>query len=73
MTIDKRGKLEEEPFSFRDTKDGRVMLYWQGRHTKTLAGKQAERFLRDIEGLTLRDRQLLMAKATGNFKHGNER
>lgn len=71
--IDKRGKLDEEPFSYRVTKDKRVMLYWQERHIKTLAGTPAEKFLADIEGLEGKEAQLVLAKITGNFKRGNER
>jgi hypothetical protein len=73
MSIDKRGRLDEQPFSHRATKDGRVMLYWRGRHIKTISGNEAARFLRDLEGLAPHELQLLLAKETGNFKHGNER
>lgn len=73
MPVDKRGRLVELPFSYRATKDGRVMLYAHGSHVKTLAAKQAERFLREIQGLEPQDQQLLLAKATGHYKHGNER
>lgn len=71
--IDKRGRLEEEVFSFRAAKDGRVMLYWYEKHVKTLSGKEAQRFLQRIDGLEGKDAQLVMAKVTGNFKRGNER
>lgn len=72
--IDKRGKLDEEIFSYQATKSGRVLLYWQGKLIKTLAGKQAQKFLRQIDAAnTDKELQLIMAKATGNFKHGNER
>ena len=73
--VDKRGKLDEAFFSYRATKDGRVMLYWYEKHVKTLAGDAAQKFLTAIDGLDESDKeaQLLMAKATGNFKHGNER
>jgi hypothetical protein len=47
-------------FSYRETKDGRVRVALHGRHVITLAGDDAQR-------------QLLLAKATGNFKRGNER
>jgi hypothetical protein len=71
--IDKRNRLDEEVFSFREAKDGRVMLYWHDKHIKTLAGGEAQKFLKRIEGLEGKDAQLVLAKATGNFKHGNER
>lgn len=71
--IDKRGVLQDDIFSYQATKDRRVLLYWHGKHIKTLAGKEAEKFLTRIEGLEGVDAQLVMAKATGHFKHGNER
>ncbi len=71
--IDKRNRLDEEVFTFREAKDGRVMLYWHDKHVKTLAGPEAQKFLKRIEGLEGKNAQLVMAKVTGNFKHGNER
>ncbi len=71
--VDKRGVLDEEIFSFRTFKDGKVFIYWHEKHVTTLAGKPAEKFLQKIAGLEGKDAQLVMAKATGNFKHGNER
>ncbi|MCA9728870.1 MAG: hypothetical protein KC729_14360 [Candidatus Eisenbacteria bacterium] len=70
---DRRGKLEEQPFSYRETKDGRVMIYWQGRLIKTLAGGPAIKFSKAAAGKSESEIQLLLAKATGHFKHGNER
>lgn len=71
--VDARKRLEDAPFSYRATKEGRVMFYWQGKHVKTIAGGEAQKFLRRIEGLDDVDAQLVMAKATGHFRHGNER
>ena len=65
--------LEEEVFSFRESKEGVVLLYWYNKHIKTLAGSAARKFLARIEGQERREAQLVMAKATGNFKRGNER
>lgn len=73
MTVDKRKKLEEQPFSFRASKDGRVMIAYHGKQVTVLAGKDAERFLSRIDGADAKQAQLIMAKATGHFKHGNER
>jgi hypothetical protein len=71
--IDKRNKLADEPFDYDITKDKRVLLYWQGKLIKTLAGKQAQKFISQIEGLDSQMSQLLLAKVTGNFKRGNEK
>ncbi len=71
--IDKRGVLQDDIFAYQVMKDGRVFVTWHGKHVKTLAGKDAAKFLARIDGLTGVDAQLVMAKVTGNFKRGNER
>jgi hypothetical protein len=60
-------------FAWHATKDGRVRIAWQGRVVTTLAGAPAARFLREVEDADEEAAQLLMARATGNFKRGNER
>jgi hypothetical protein len=71
--VDKRNRFDEEIFSYRATKSGTVLISWQGRLVTTLNGKAAERFLTQIAGHDDRSAPLVMAKATGNFKRGNER
>lgn len=72
---DKPGEdtLDDEPFEFQATKNGLVQISYGGRVVTNLAGRNAERFLQKVEEGDARTRQLLMAKATGHFKHGNER
>jgi hypothetical protein len=60
-------------FSWQTAKEGRVRISWRGRVVMTLTGAPAARFLRDAEGADEEAAQLLMARATGNFKRGNER
>jgi hypothetical protein len=60
-------------FSWRATKEGRVRIAWRGRVVTTLTGAPAQRFLREVEAADEDGEQLLMARATGNFKRGNER
>ncbi len=71
--IDKRGILDDEPFSYRALKDGKVLIYWHDKHVTTLAGKAATKLLSRVEGADARTVQLALAKITGNFKRGNER
>lgn len=47
-----------------------VEIRHHGRPATTLRGQRAQRFLADVED---GDPQQLMARATGNYKHGNER
>ena len=70
--VDARQILEGEPFSYRSAKDGTVFLEYHGRVVKTLSGNAAARFLSAVENLDPSAAQLVMAKLTGNFKHGNE-
>ena len=60
-------------FTWRGTKDGRVLVDWRGRTVVTLAGSKASRFLVDVDGADAESEQLLLARITGNFKRGNER
>lgn len=70
---DQRGKLDNAIFDYQETADGRVRLFYEGKHVKTLAKGDAGKFLKRIRDLEGNAAQLVMAKATGNFKRGNER
>lgn len=71
--IDQRNKFEEEIFSYRTGKDGKVFINWYGKQVMILKGKQAQKFMGKVENLEGKEAQLVMAKTTGNFKRGNER
>lgn len=47
------------------------MLYW--KQVTILKGKESEKFLARMKNADLKEKQLVMAKVTGNFKHGNEK
>ena len=68
-----RSGLEDRPFSYRVTRDGKVFVSWRGRTVTTLAGDRARTFLRKVEGVDSEQQQRAMARVTGNFKRGNER
>ncbi|MEM8536095.1 MAG: hypothetical protein AAGF95_35045 [Chloroflexota bacterium] len=70
---DKYNRLDDDVFSYQESKDGKVFLFWHGKLVKTLRGKEAHKFLSRISGLGHHEAQLVMAKVTGNFKRGNER
>jgi len=71
--IDKRNRFDEDIFSYRARKDDKVFISWQGKQVTILRGKEAQKFLVNVADADRRTAQLVMAKATGNFKHGNER
>ncbi|MDT9027222.1 hypothetical protein [Rossellomorea yichunensis] len=71
---DKRNRLDEAPFRYRVNKDQSVFIEYEGKQVKILKGKDAEKFIRNVNSAE-NDKavQLIMAKITGNFKRGNER
>ncbi len=67
-------RLARDPFGFRVTGDGRVLISRGGRVVITVAGAHAEQLrarLRVAAGEA--ERQQLLARATGNYRRGNER
>jgi len=58
-------------FAYRTDDHGTVTITHHGRPAGTLRGEAAARFL--AAAARGDDPQLLMARATGNYKHGNER
>jgi len=59
-----------EGFAYRVRKNGDIELLHHGRPAGVLRGPAAARFLVDVEE---GDPQELMARLTGNYRHGNER
>ena len=63
--------LADGPFTYRVTKDGRVVIDRGGRTVAVVGGKDASALvskLADADGV-----QQLLARATGNDRRGNER
>lgn len=72
--IDKGKGLQEDCFSYKVSKDNKVFISWYGKQVMILKGKGSEKFLAKIgKANTSLEEQLIMAKVTGNFKHGNEK
>jgi hypothetical protein len=71
--VDKRNRLDDMPFAHHATKDGAVFISWHGTTVTTLRDTAADRFLTNIQNIDDREAQLLMAKSTGPFEHGNAR
>ena len=59
-----------EGFTYRLRKNGDVELLHHGHAATVLRGTAAARFLIDVDD---DDPQELMARLTGNYRHGNER
>ena len=73
MPTDSRGQLAAEPFSYQITKDGGVRIAHEGRVVTVLKGKPAAKLVTIIQAAEANQVQLILAKATGNFKRGSER
>jgi hypothetical protein len=71
--VDKRNKLDDEPFSYSVSKDKKVFICWHDKIVAILKEKDRDKFLARIENADTKEAQLIMAKVTGNFKHGNEK
>lgn len=60
-------------FTFLVEKNGSVVIHHRGRLAATLRGQAAAEFVGDLDGANPDLQQRLMARLTGNYKHGNER
>ncbi len=60
-------------FTFRATASGEVHISRGRRVVTTLRAGAAGRFLKRVAGADAGAAQQLMARATGNYKRGNER
>jgi hypothetical protein len=65
--------LAGEPFSFLSRADGSIVIRYHTAPVTLLRGKAAARFAERVAGTDAAGAQQLMARATGNFKRGNER
>lgn len=74
MNKDKRNILKnEQPFSWKLTKNERALIYWQGKLIKTAVSRDFRKLVKLIEADDALAIQHFLARITGNFKHGNER
>ena len=70
---DKRNPLDDMMFHYRVTKNNIVLIEYYGKKIMILKGNDAEKFLNKINRASNeKEKQLIMAKITGNFKRGNE-
>lgn len=72
-STDRRGRLGDDPFDFSVTKAGLVSITRGGRIVMTLGGDAADRLRKKLAESDENGTQLVLAKATGNYRRGNER
>ena len=63
----------EHDFDFALTKDGSVRISRGGRHVHTVGGRDARRLGDKLARADAVQAQQLLARATGQYKFGNER
>lgn len=66
---DARNRFAEDVFGHQVTKDGKVLISWQGRIVTTVSGAAAAKLVDRLESADRRQVQHLLARATGHFKH----
>ena len=72
--IDQRNVLDEAPFEYRVFKDMKLEISWHNKPVMMLKGKPAQDIIKKIEqAKDSKSVQLILAKVTGQFKHGNEK
>ena len=63
----------ELPFSCTSRADGSILIRYHAAPVTVLRGRAAQRFSQRLDRADAAGAQQLMARATGNFKRGNER
>ena len=62
----------KNPFSYKITKENKVIIYRNHKQIKIVKGKWSIDFIDSVSSLNEEDIQLKLAKITGHYKHGNE-
>jgi hypothetical protein len=67
--------MEEDDlgFTFVESKDGSVSIYHDGQFATKFRKNKAAQILSQFDVMDFDEQQQLMARLTGNYKHGNER
>jgi hypothetical protein len=65
--------LDDDPFDWRITADGRVFVSRGGQQVAVIAGARAARLIAVLERGDDDAAQQALARVTGNYRRGNER
>jgi len=65
--------FEAEPFTWRVTADARVLVGRGGKQVVVVAGARGARLAAQLATADDEQAQQLLARATGNYKRGNEK
>ena len=70
---DEHGRLTVDPFDYRLTKQGSVIVFRGGRAVMTVGGHDAVRLVASLQRADDSQVQHLLARASGDSRRGNER
>jgi len=65
--------LARDPFRWEATRAGVVRIFRGGREVVAVGGDRGARLLSRLAAATEAEQQQLLARATGNYRRGNER
>ena len=66
-------ELGDHPFAYQVLKSDSIRITCQGKHARTVSGKEAQKLLARLQQQSEDEQQLTLAKSTGQFKFGNEK
>lgn len=64
--------LEDDPFTWQVTEDGRVLVFRGGQQVSVVAGTRADRLLPRLTA-SPESAQEALARVTGDYRRGNEK
>lgn len=74
LNRDMTNKADSHQFRYHITRDGVLFVYWSEKLVRTYRGKVASALIMKLnKSKSDAEQQMILAKATGNFKRGNER
>ena len=72
--IDQKNYLKTLPFSYRITKDQKLLISHEGKNVMVIKASKSTKTIHKLQAESdYFEIQLLLAKLTGNFKRGNEK
>jgi hypothetical protein len=71
--IDKNGHLKDSPFDYQITKNNKMILFYENKKIMILGEKESRKIIQKMNNKSEFEIQMILAKATGNFKRGNEK
>jgi len=72
-SINIRDQLVEHPFLYKITNSETIIIHRNNKQVAIIKGKESLKIQSKILNKSEQQIQLILAKITGNYKHGNER